>query len=301
MKKFIPLIVSTIVIAISTIYFTREISLKLKLYNEKRIEIADEMSFKNRMLNVEEYFSIIGLGTDKEEEWALMDKQATRVYKESIWLSFYFLICVLVYYLFNQFVYRKKDEKYRIKGLIYVFCSMTFLYLGLNSPFIEIEAYNSGLQADLYFTDYTFEGRVYYLYQNKSVLQLIKFLYLGGNFTVAIIILAFSIIFPIIKLVSTLMVFLTPNSKYSKSFIKVINALGKWSMADVMVASIFLAIFSFANSDYGIDTGSSTLIGMHFFIAFVVLSIISGIYLKKYVKFRHGQKIDELYQKELKS
>ena len=65
--------------------------------------------------------------------------------------------------------------------------------------------------------------------------------------------------------------------------ISIINKLGKWSMADVFVSSIFLSVFSFSNMNSGVDTASKTLIGIYFFLAFVVLSIISGVFLKKIV------------------
>lgn len=81
-----------------------------------------------------------------------------------------------------------------------------------------------------------------------------------------------------------MVVFIWPGSKYSENAITVIGKLGKWSMADVFVASVFLAFFSFSNMSLGVETGSSALIGLYFFVAFVVFSIFSGYFLKGTVK-----------------
>ena len=64
----------------------------------------------------------------------------------------------------------------------------------------------------------------------------------------------------------------------------VVVYLGKWSMADVFISAMFLAVFSFTNMNEGVDTGSTTLIGMYFFLSFVILSIFSGFVLKKLVQ-----------------
>jgi uncharacterized paraquat-inducible protein A len=153
---------------------------------------------------------------------------------------------------------------------------------------MEIEAYvdDFGVSMDLSFAEpeLGITGRVYALYQMKSVMGVIGFLYTGGNIPVAIIILIFSILFPLIKLLSSMVVFIWPGSKYSENAITVIGKLGKWSMADVFVASVFLAFFSFSNMSLGVETGSSALIGLYFFVAFVVFSIFSGYFLKGTVK-----------------
>ena len=76
-------------------------------------------------------------------------------------------------------------------------------------------------------------------------------------------------------------VFMNPHTKFSRKAVPIINNLGKWSMADVFVASIFLAFFSYTNMNVGVDTGSTTLIGTYFFLTFVILSISSGSVFKK--------------------
>ena len=116
---------------------------------------------------------------------------------------------------------------------------------------------------------------MYYYYQSKSIAQLITILFDDKNFLVGISILLFSIILPILKLSLTL--FLALSSKSYHTLSKILSYVGKWSMADVFVASCFLAYLSFSNMNVGIDTESKTLVGLYFFFSYVVLSIIMGI------------------------
>ena len=282
---------------IAALVFTVYINAELQKYHATKIQESELMSFQNRIDDVGEYLPIIGTSEDKVDQFIHLENKADKYYSMALKNTYVFVVIVVLFMLVNTFYYRNHEEYRRVYGMTFVFCAMAFLYLGLNSPLIEVEAFNKDLTIDLYVTSHTFEGYMYYMYMNKSILKLIGVLYLGGNFVVAIALLMFSVVFPVIKLISTLLVFLTPNARYSNVFIKVINALGKWSMADVMVAGIFLAVFSFANMDVAIETGSKTLVGLHYFLAFVVLSIISGIYLKKYVKFRAEEK--EKYEQSL--
>lgn len=85
---------------------------------------------------------------------------------------------------------------------------------------------------------------------------------------------------------------MNPHSKTSHKLTPVIVYLGKWSMADVFISAMFLAVFSFTNMNEGVDTGASTLIGMYFFLSFVVLSILSGFVLKKLVQKKKEATLD---------
>ena len=89
-------------------------------------------------------------------------------------------------------------------------------------------------------------------FQSKSILQVVKVLFTTLKFNsilTGLLIFIFSIIFPLSKLFSILYESLTDNyTNISRFFIEKTN---KWSMADVMVVSIFLSflgINSFLNS-----------------------------------------------------
>lgn len=289
MKKLGFLSISMSLVFIATLMYTVRITKNLNQYLEKKIEVAELLDSRNRMGDAWEWVPIdfLNPAADKMEKKAELEEIANAKYAKASKDGWIMLGIVVGFLLINIIVYRNSEVKQQAIGLSLVFASMSFLYLGLNSPFLEIEAFmdDFAISADIGIgePELQIDGRIYALYQNKSVLELIKLLYLGGNFVVAILILMFSIVFPTVKLVSSVIVFLAPSSQFSKYAVTVIDKLGKWSMADVMVASIFLAYFSFANMNVGVETGSSTLIGLYFFSAFVVFSIFSGSYLKRTV------------------
>ncbi len=132
--------------------------------------------------------------------------------------------------------------------------------------------------------DKVFAGEMFFFYQNKSILGLIGVLFNTGNLFVGIIILLFSIINPILKLLLSLVCVFNPKLLRYYFFDFVVNKLGKWSMADVMVASVFLAFLSFQNMSNQIETDSNTLLGIYFFSAFVIVSLISSHFISMALK-----------------
>lgn len=277
------------------------------------MEISETLNFENRLMNVWEWVPLNTVGEEKVEVWQRLEQESADIYFEAMIMGTVLAGIVLIFTFSNMIYYRKRDHKMQIYGLVMVFSALSFLYLGLQSPFLEIEAYNKDLTIQVpldvefdempfigdlglgnhhYDLDQTFEGRMYYLYQNKSVLQLIKLLYTGGNFLVAICVILFSIVFPLTKLLCSMIIFLNPHSKAAHRMAPAVIYLGKWSMADVFISAMFLGVFSFTNMNEGVDTGSTTLIGMYFFLTFVILSILSGFVLKKLVQKKQTSVFD---------
>ena len=294
MKKFAGLFIGMTVVFIATAFFTYRISTKLSHYKEKKIEKVALLDAESRLGNAWEWVPFFNPADEIVEESNDLDRQAHSYYSSATKDGIYLLIIVVGFMIVINLIYKNPDIRSQAIGLSLVIASVSFLYLGLNAPFIELEAFKDdvSISAEIFGSEIShgIEGRIYFFYQNKSVLSLINLLYMGGNYFVAIAIIFFSIVFPIFKLISSFIIFLNPTSKYSKSAVALIDKLGKWSMADVFVAAAWLAYFSFANSEMGIDTGSSTLIGLYFFTTFVVFSIISGIYLKRTVVKAMNQK-----------
>ncbi|MEX1003397.1 MAG: paraquat-inducible protein A [Crocinitomicaceae bacterium] len=291
MKNFWVISISVAVLFAATFVFTISISQKLNNYKSKKEEVVALLQSDARLGNVWEWIPIFSPADRIMEEKRALEKKANLYYNSAVRDGLILFAVVVVFLLVNSWFYRKKEYSHQMIGLALVSSSLCFLYLGLQSPFLEIEAFKDDFTVSAELADYglsdTIKGRIYFFYQNHNVMELIKLLYTGGNFFVAILLLTFSVVFPTIKLISSVVVFLSPASGFAKNAVTTINKLGKWSMADVFVASIFLAYFSFSNSNLGIDTGSTTLIGLHFFVAFVIFSIFSGIYLKKTVIAQH--------------
>lgn len=121
-----------------------------------------------------------------------------------------------------------------------------------------------------------FEGKMYYFYQCKSIDNLIVLLFKDKNYLVAWAILFFSILIPLLKLVVSLLLIYLPKVRKVSVFMLFVKLIGKWSMADVFVAACFLSFLSFYNMNVGIETESNALIGIYFFLTYVILSLISS-------------------------
>lgn len=133
--------------------------------------------------------------------------------------------------------------------------------------------------------DKVFPGRSYFYYQNKGIMEVITMLWKTNNKPVAIAIGLFSVIIPILKLLSTLIILLSRTTR-AKMFRKVLSFLAKWSMADVFVVALFLAFLSFSNMSPGVSMDAKILFGLYYFMAYVILSIGLGFFLDLSIKER---------------
>ncbi|MDB2657498.1 paraquat-inducible protein A [Crocinitomicaceae bacterium] len=133
--------------------------------------------------------------------------------------------------------------------------------------------------------DKVFPGKTYFYYQNKGIIEVITMLWKTDNRPVAISIGLFSVIIPVLKLISTLIILLTRTTG-AKRFRKVLSFLAKWSMADVFVVSLFLAFLSFSNMSPGVTMDAKILFGMYYFFVYVLLSIGLGFFLDLSIKER---------------
>ena len=285
MKRLIFLTMASIVVIAVTIMLSFDIVNELENYKVAKERIAEKLNFKSRLLSVDEWMSF--MGGDSEEklnEAQNLSFQADASYGRASVYSRILFLSVFSYLIVVFVAYFKSEFKNRYYGIALIVASFCFIYLGLQTPFLELEAANHNLSVDLGVFETEFEGDVYFFYQNKSVLQIIGLLFSGGNIIVGIALVLFSIIFPLFKLIASLIFLINPESRYSDRYVSIITRIGKWSMADVFVAAIFLAGFAFSNMNTGVDTASTTLSGLYFFMTFVLLSIFSGVFLKKAIQ-----------------
>ncbi len=131
--------------------------------------------------------------------------------------------------------------------LLTIICFL-FLVLGLSLPMIEIDARVTEMNLSLMGEPIHFKDQVLY-YKSKSILEVIKLMLTKGGldlFLVGSLVFLFSVLFPLLKLISTIL--FVVNDKLRKN--KLVNFLvfktGKWSMADVLVVAIFMAYLGFS-------------------------------------------------------
>jgi hypothetical protein len=133
----------------------------------------------------------------------------------------------------------------------YIFMILSLLALltaGVTTPTIDMEATISQMSFILMGHPIHFENQVLY-FQSKSILDVFWIMITHQDIQmkfVGILLITFSIIFPLIKIVSTLGYYFNYYHARKNPVIRFfVLKSGKWSMADVMVVAIFMAYIGF--------------------------------------------------------
>jgi hypothetical protein len=289
MRKHWLLSILSLSLALSVIIFTTNAVKALNDYKADKEAIAETLNFKERVMTSTEWILLNDVAAKKTYVYDSLQRSANLNYDSAVYYGLFIVGAIVLYLIVVGFYYWQTIFFNQMFGIALIVSSLCLIYLSLQAPFLEIEAFNIDLAfkvpVDLGFWERTFEktfdGKVSYFYQNKSVFQLIKLLFTGGNIVVGLALVLFSVVFPVFKLLASLFVLLFPAQKQSPLFTKIILKIGKWSMADVFVAGIFLAYFSFSNMNVGVETNAETLLGLYFFLGFVILSIASSYFVKK--------------------
>jgi hypothetical protein len=173
------------------------------------------------------------------------------------------------------------------------------LIAGVTTPMINMEAKISHLRFFLLGHDIYFDDQVLY-FQSKSVLDvfwlLINYKDVLMKF-VAVLIITFSIIFPMLKLLASMAYYYDYCGARKNVVVKFFTFnSGKWSMADVVVVSIFmayigasgiigsqLAAISRSSPELAILTmnGTSLQPGYYLFLAYTMLAMVLSEYFAK--------------------
>ena len=145
-------------------------------------------------------------------------------------------------------------------ALAFIVASFICLYPGLVNNMMTLKV---GAQLPLL-------GNIELYEATQSILETIENLFKEKNYLVAWLILLFSVVVPLLKTLMLLAVILFPKFNGRSKMMKLVSAIGKWSMADVFVVSIFMAYLATASN----EAVSATLhSGYYYFTAYCILSI----------------------------
>ncbi|HWE26511.1 MAG TPA: paraquat-inducible protein A [Polyangia bacterium] len=129
-----------------------------------------------------------------------------------------------------------------------VLLALVTLLAGLASPMLEIDARIQRVDFILLGEHLRFDDQVLF-YQSKSIMQVVHTLFANhaaDSLFVGVLILLFSIVLPISKLICTQLVLLGNAKNRSRKVLEFVAfKTSKWSMADVLVVAIFMAYVGF--------------------------------------------------------
>ncbi len=175
--------------------------------------------------------------------------------------------------------------------VMYTLISLGLLFSGLILPMIEIDARIADISFSVLGEQITFSDQVLY-YKSKSILEVVQLMLTQGKpdvLIVGVLVLMFSVIFPVAKLISSMIYLFIPSLGTNRFMRFMVFRTGKWSMADVMVIAIFMAFIGFrgilteqlsqldslsSNLDVLTTNRSSLQDGFFLFTTFVVLSLL---------------------------
>lgn len=182
--------------------------------------------------------------------------------------------------------------------IIFTLISTAFLLLGIYLPMMEIDARISSFSFNLFGEALQFDNQILY-YNSRSILGVVKVLFQESGIDmifVGILLFSFSVLFPFSKLISSLLLIISPRFERHKLIHFLVYKTGKWSMADVMVIAIFMAYIGFSgiiNSQLQQIKGavrqaeifttnhSELQLGFFAFTIYVLLSLLLTSKLKK--------------------
>ena len=220
-------------------------------------------------------------------------------HRREVYFYAYIMLVVGLVFLFLWLIYRNKKALHAPLFAVSVILSIIILAAGITAPMIEIDARFQEVSFLLVGEQVSFNDQVIF-FQSKSIIDVVKILIETGkvdSVLVGVLILAFSVLFPVAKLISA-QVYLIANENTRKN--KLLNFFafksGKWSMADVYVIAVFMAYIGFqgildnqlsildveTESLLSISTNRTTLQpGYLIFICFVLFSLFLSFILQK--------------------
>lgn len=141
--------------------------------------------------------------------------------------------------------------------------SAVFLLVGLLAPVLTVVAHE----------DIALLGRVVLQYESKGIITTIHKLYLVDNYFLALLLLLFSVLLPVLKIMLSLLALGFGDSRMHRGSVLLITLIGRWSMTDVFVVAVLLA---FLTADTAQLTDATLGPGLYFFAGYGLLSIAAG-------------------------
>jgi hypothetical protein len=205
--------------------------------------------------------------------------------------------CIIIV-LTLWWIFRKRTEVHAVLFVMSLLFAFILLAVGLTASMIEVDARIGSLDFVLLGERVVFNNQVLF-FQSKSILDVVEVLVKQpkvDSILVGILILVFSILFPVLKLSSTGIHLLSKKKLAENKFIKYFAfQSGKWSMADVIVIAILMSYIGLngllesqlasmnIRSDFlTIITTNNTALqpGYIIFISFVLYGLVLSTILK---------------------
>ena len=187
----------------------------------------------------------------------------------------------------------------KIIGVLLLICAYGMLYPGLTQPMLSVSgtvekaklvdvgkqlikespntpALVNGM-VDMVVNGLDVTGNIDAFDKTRSIIATAQELHANGHLPVALLIVLFSVIVPLIKALILLSLLLPLSDKASSRLLWTSNAISKWSMADVFVIAIFIAFLASNGIQENrglVEFQASLGVGFWYFLGYCLLSIL---------------------------
>ena len=190
---------------------------------------------------------LLGTGSKDIESARINLNKEISVKNDLIWKESILLILLSVI-LFSLSGFSKQSLT-PSRYILLVLSLIILLIAGVTTPAIDLEAKISQMSFMLMGHPIHFENQVLY-FQSKSILDVFWIMITHKDIQmkfVGVLLITFSIIFPLLKIASTLGYYFNYHHARENPVIKFfVLKSGKWSMADVMVVAMFMTYIGFS-------------------------------------------------------
>lgn len=172
--------------------------------------------------------------------------------------TYYFMALLLLFLLSYFFI---SLRAFTFFGSLTAMLSLVF---GLISPILMVTIHK----------EMEYIGDIILSFESKGIMGSISKLWESGDYVVAGVILLFSVIVPVLKIVSLFFISIFMQSSFAHGIVKFFKAIGKWSMVDVFVVAIFLV---YLTANKGDVSRAEVEVGLYFFLAYVIVSMLVSL------------------------
>lgn len=183
--------------------------------------------------------------------------------------TLYFMCLLALLLLISFFI---SIRTFTLFGSIAALMTLT---LGLITPILMVTIHK----------EVEYLGDIVLSFESKGVIGSIVKLWETGDIIVAIVILLFSVVVPVLKVLSLLVVSIFMESPFAHGIIKFFKIIGKWSMVDVFVVAVFLV---YLTANKGDVSRAEVEMGLYFFLAYVIVSMLGSLSADKMLKQLKG-------------
>ncbi|MGB0721342.1 MAG: paraquat-inducible protein A [Gammaproteobacteria bacterium] len=237
--------------------------------NASAAEIAAGLQAERRVEAVtEELLELLTLGlysghSDSLRELSALSEAMTRQQNGADTATVVFVVVAALWLALLWALTRSRNSV--AYGLLWV--SAIALVVGLFAPMLSIVAHK-----ELPVLGYTVIKA-----DSKAILDTAFTLLDRGNTLPAVLILLFSVGFPVLKLIALFVHYVERWRHITIHGVNFVQHLGKWSMADVFVVALLV---TYLGSSASGDMEASLQTGLYFFVAYVLLSMAGGVMLQ---------------------